>query len=72
MDCARVELEVEARQFLAHKDARAVIAVTCTSRCELFGVPVPYSADGGELRFRNPSHPAAGAAALAPAALSSV
>jgi hypothetical protein len=67
-----MELEVGARQFLAHKDARRVIAVTCTSRCELFGMSAPFAAEGGELRFRNPAHPAAGAAALAPAVLSSV
>jgi hypothetical protein len=68
----RLELEGEARQFLAHKEARPVIAVTCASRFELFGVAAPYAAEGGELRFRNPAHPAARAAALAPAVLSSV
>ncbi len=68
----RLELEGEARQFLTHKAARPVIAVTCTSRFELFGVAAPDAAEGGEVRFRNPAHPAAGAAALAPAVLSSV
>ena len=68
----RLELEGEARQFLAHKAARPVIAVTCASRFELFGMPAPYAVEDGELRFRNPSHPAARAAALAPAVLSSV
>jgi hypothetical protein len=68
----RLELEGEARQFLAHKEARLVIAVTCASRFELFGMSAPYAAEDGELRFRNPAHPAARAAALAPAVLSSV
>ena len=68
----RLELEGEARQFLAHRDARRVIAVTCASRFELFGLSAPDAAEDGELRFRNPAHPAAGAAALAPAVLSSV
>jgi len=66
----RLELEGEARQFLAYKAARQVIAVTCTSRFELFGMP--EAAAEGELRFRNPAHPAAKAAALEPAILSSV
>ena len=66
----RLELEGEARQFLAYKAARPVIAVTCTSRFELFGMA--DAAEEGELRFRNPAHPAAKAAALAPAILSSV
>jgi hypothetical protein len=68
----RLELEGEARQFLTHKEARGVVAVTCVSRFELLGAPVPDAAPEGELRFRNPSHPAARAAALAPAVLSSV
>jgi hypothetical protein len=42
-----------------------VVAVTCTSRLELFG------ASDAAMRFRNPSHPAAKAPALAPAVLSS-
>jgi len=68
----RLELEGEARQFLANPAARRVVAVTCTSRLELFGLPEPDAAAGGELRFRNPGHPAAKLAALAPAVLSSV
>jgi hypothetical protein len=47
-----------------------VIAVTCASRFELFGTA--DAAEEGELRFRNPAHPAAKAAALGPAILSSV
>lgn len=57
-------LEGEARQFLTLPAARRVVAVTCVSRQELFGA-------GGELRFRNPAHPAARTAALAPAVMSS-
>ena len=66
----RLELEVEARQFLTRREARAVVAVSCCSRLELFAATgaVPE----GELRFRNPSHPAAKAAALAPSILSSI
>lgn len=67
----RLELEGEARQFMTHPDARSVVAITCASRLELFGLPEPDAAPGGELRFRNPAHPAAKAPALAPAVLSS-
>ena len=68
----RLELEGEARQFLTLPEARCVVAVTCASRMELFGAGGPDAAPDGELRFRNPAHPAAKAAALAPAVLSSV
>jgi len=68
----RFELEGEARQFLAYRSARPIIAVTCASRCELFGMAAPDAAEDGELRFRNPAHPEARAAELAPAVLSSV
>ncbi len=66
----QLELEGEARQFLTHPEARCVVAVTCASRLELFGASAPDAACDGELRFRNPSHPAAQAAALAPAVIS--
>ena len=68
----RLELEGEARQFLTLPQARGVVAVTCVSRIELFGPDGPDAAPGGELCFRNPAHPAARAAALAPAVLSTV
>jgi hypothetical protein len=68
----RLELEGEARQFLTEPAGRGVIAVTCTSRLELFDMPAPAAVAEGELRFRNPSHPAAKSAALAPAVMSSV
>lgn len=66
----RLELEGEARQFLAHPSARGVVAVTCASRLEMLAAA--DAAPEGELRFRNPAHPAAKAAGLAPAVLSSV
>jgi hypothetical protein len=68
----RLELEGEARQFMTNPEARPVVAVSFVSRLELFGVAEPDAAPGGELRFRNPGHPAAGIAALAPAVVSSV
>jgi len=68
----QLELEGETRQFLAGADARRVVAVTCASRLEMFGMTGADVAPEGELRFRNPAHPAAKAAALAPAVLSSV
>ena len=68
----RMDLEGEARQFLTNPGARSVVAVTCASRLEMFGLPEPDAASGGELRFRNPSHPAAKTSALAPAVTSSL
>jgi hypothetical protein len=68
----RLELEGEARQFMTHEAARPVVAVSFVSRFEMFGVAEPDAAAGGELRFRNPGHPAAGYPALAPAILSSL
>ncbi|MDR3528984.1 MAG: hypothetical protein P4L90_00300 [Rhodopila sp.] len=68
----RLELEGEARQFMTNPEARPVVAVSFVSRLELFGLGEPDAAPGGELRFRNPNHPAAGIAALAPAVMSSV
>ena len=62
----RLELEGEARQFLTYPEAREVAAVSCVSRLELLGLEPPDAAEGGELRFRNPAHPAARLAALAP------
>jgi hypothetical protein len=66
----RLELEGQTRQFLVNPVARQVVAVSCASRLELFAAA--DAAPEGELRFRNPAHPAAKAAALAPAVLSSV
>ncbi len=68
----RLELEGEARQFMTNPEGRPVVAISFVSRLELFGVAEPDASPGGELRFRNPAHPAAGLAALAPAVLSSV
>jgi hypothetical protein len=68
----QLELEGQARQFLTDPAARGVIAVTCTSRLELLGEMPPHAAEEGEMRFRNPTHPAAGLAALAPSVSSSL
>lgn len=68
----KLELEGEARQFLTYAEAKSVVAVTCASRFELFGIAAPDGIEDGELRFRNPSHPAAKAAALVPAVQSTV
>jgi hypothetical protein len=68
----RLEIEGAARQFLTGAEARAVVCVQCLSRLELFGQGVPGAAPEGRLRFRNPRHPAAKDAALAPAILSTM
>jgi hypothetical protein len=68
----RLELEGEARHFMTNPAGRSVVAISFVSRLELFGVAAPDAAPGGELRFRNPGHPAAGFPALAPAVMSSV
>jgi hypothetical protein len=66
----QLELEGAVRRFLTTPAARRVVAVSCTSRFEMFGAP--DAAPEGELRYRNPGHPAAKQAGLAPAILSSV
>ena len=66
----RLELEGEARLFLTRPQARPVVAVSCASRLEMFAATDPAAAPEGELRFRNPAHPAARLPALAPAVLS--
>ncbi|GIX11362.1 MAG: hypothetical protein KatS3mg116_3072 [Elioraea sp.] len=68
----RLELEGATRNFLTAPEARHVVAVTCASRFEMLGQPEPVAARGGELRYRNPAHPLARDAALAPAVLSQV
>lgn len=67
-----LELEGAARHFMTCGGAAAVVAVTCYSRMEMFGLSGPDAVAEGELRFRNPAHPAAKDPALAPAILSSV
>ena len=67
-----LELEGAARHFMTCGGASAVVAVTCYSRMEMFGLTGPDAVAEGELRFRNPAHPAAKNPALAPAILSSV
>jgi hypothetical protein len=68
----RLEIEGATRNFLTAPEARPVVAVTCASRFELLDSPAPDGAAGGELRFRNPAHPRAKDAALAPAVLNAV
>ncbi|MFC7691677.1 hypothetical protein ACFQY5_20965 [Paeniroseomonas aquatica] len=68
----RLDLEGAVRRFLTSGPARRVVAVTCASRFEMFGASPPDAAEGAELRFRNPGHPAAKVAALAPGILSSM
>jgi len=68
----RLELEGAARRWMTEPAARRVVAVACTSRMELFGVAPPDGAPDGELRFRNPGHPAGKNPALAPAVASSL
>jgi len=67
-----LELEGAARRFLTKPEARPVLAISCASRMELFGLAPPDAAEGGELRFRNQAHPAAKLPAFLPAIASSV
>ncbi len=68
----RLVLEGEARQFLTTPEARGVVAVTCASRLELLDDDAAADLADGELRFRNPGHPAAKAPALSPAVASTL
>lgn len=68
----RLEIEWAARSFLIAPEGRRVLAVSLASRAELLGQPPPAAAPAGELRYRNPAHPAAKDAALAPAAESRI
>ncbi|HTI01372.1 MAG TPA: hypothetical protein VL752_10550 [Acidisoma sp.] len=67
-----LELEGAARQYMTSDAAAHVVAVTCYSRMEMFGLSGPDAAAEGELRFRNQAHPAAKISALAPAIQSSL
>jgi hypothetical protein len=60
-----LQLEGVVRRFLTEPAAKPVVAVTCTTRQELLGLP--DAAPEGELRFRNPGHPAAKSQGLEPA-----
>ena len=66
-----VELEGAVRRFLTEPAGRRLVAAACASRMEMFGLAPPDAAAEGELRFRNPTHPAGRVAALAPAVTSS-
>ncbi len=65
-----LKLEGAVRRFLTEAVARRVVAAACASRMEMFGMAPPDAAADGELRFRNPGHPAGKAQALAPAVTS--
>ncbi len=67
-----LELEGAARRFLTDPAAKPVLALSVTSRMELFGLAPPDAVEGGELRFRNQAHPAAKHPSLLPAIASSV
>lgn len=66
----RLELEGATRRWLTKPAAKPVVAVSCSSRMEMFGLTPPDAAQEGELRFRNPGHPAAKLPALGPAVVS--
>ena len=68
----RLELEGSVRRFLTTAPAKRIVAVTCATRIEMFAAGSPDAVADGELRFRNPGHPAAKVAALLPAVASSV
>lgn len=65
-----LQLEGTVRRFLTEPVARRMVAAACASRMELYGLAPPDAALEGELRYRNPAHPAAKLAALAPAVTS--
>lgn len=65
-----LELEGAVRRFFTTPSARGVVAAACATRMEMFGMAPPDAAPDGELRFRNPVHPAGKSAALAPAVTS--
>lgn len=65
-----LQLEGAVRRFLTEPLARRVVAAACASRMEMFGMAPPDAAADGELRFRNPGHPAGKSPALAPAVTS--
>jgi len=62
-----MKLEGAVRRFLTETVARRIVAAACASRMELYGMAPPDAAPDGELRYRNPGHPAGKLAALAAA-----
>lgn len=62
-----LHMEGAVRRFFTTGAGRPLAAVSCVTRLEMFGAQPPGAVEGGELRFRNPVHPAAGCAVLAPA-----
>jgi hypothetical protein len=67
-----LELEGAVRRFFTTAPARRVVAVSCATRFEMLGAAPPDAVAEGELRFRNPGHPAAKMAGLTPAVISSM
>jgi hypothetical protein len=65
-----LELEGVVRRFLTEAPAKRVVAVTCATRQELLSLA--GACPEGELRFRNPAHPAAKSGGLEPAIASSM
>jgi len=65
-----LELEGVIRRFLTEPQAKVVVAVTCTTRQELFALG--DCAPEGDLRFRNPGHPASKQPGLGRAVSSSI
>lgn len=65
-----LKLEGAVRRFLTEAVARRMVAAVCASRMELYGLAPPDAAPDGELRYRNPGHPAGKLAALAAAVTS--
>jgi hypothetical protein len=64
--------DTDPTEWRALRERLEIEGATCSSRFELLGQPEPLAARGGELRYRNPAHPSAKDAALAPAVLSQV
>lgn len=65
-----LELEGAIRRFFTTAAAQPVVAATCSTRLEMFGVAPPDAAEQGELRFRNQAHHAAREPGLQPAVTS--
>ena len=62
-----LELEGAVRRFFTTPEATPMIAASCATRLEMFGVAAPDAAEQGELRFRNQAHPEARLPSLQPA-----
>ncbi|PHK95105.1 hypothetical protein CR162_10180 [Pseudoroseomonas rhizosphaerae] len=67
-----LELEGTVRRFFTTPGAQRIIAASCVTRMEFFGIPAPDGAAEGELRFRNQLHPQARSSGLHAAIASTV